>query len=248
MWSQLYGREKFEENLPLVDSVQTAGFKAIVLTVDQTAAYYERVQHMQHLSGRGNRGGRSSRGRRGAGRSSERGSNEEANSNPYQIRYDRLWYNWPFLEKLRPYIKVPFLAKGIVTPEDARICVESGLDGIIVSNHGGRSMDYGTSTLEVLPEIADAVAGRIPVLIDSGFRRGSDVLKALALGATAVCLGRVPRWGLASFGDAGVQRVLEIMQAELVLAMAHTGRPNLASIDRTLVRTSFPWAERPPAE
>jgi isopentenyl diphosphate isomerase/L-lactate dehydrogenase-like FMN-dependent dehydrogenase len=235
MWSQLYGREKFEENLPLVESVQAAGFKAIALTVDQTAAYYERVQHMQHLSGRGNRDGRRTRARRGA--------EPSEGANPYQIRYDRLWYNWPFIEKIRPYIKVPFLAKGILTAEDARLCVESGLDGIIVSNHGGRSMDYGTSTLEVLAEIVDAVGGRIPVLIDSGFRRGSDVLKALALGAKAVCLGRVPRWGLASFGDAGVQRVLEIMQAELLLAMAHTGRPNLASIDRTLVRTSFPWAK-----
>jgi 4-hydroxymandelate oxidase len=234
MWSQLYGREKFEENLPLVENVQAVGFKAIVLTVDQTAAYYERVQHMQHLSGRGNRGGRS-RGRRGA--------DPEETSNPYHIRYDRLWYNWPFIEKIRPYIKVPFLAKGILTAADAKLCVESGLDGIIVSNHGGRSMDYGASTLEMLPEIVDAVAGRIPVLVDSGFRRGSDALKALALGAKAVCLGRVPRWGLAAFGDAGVQRVLEIMQAELALAMAQTGRPNLVSIDRTLVRTHFPWAK-----
>jgi isopentenyl diphosphate isomerase/L-lactate dehydrogenase-like FMN-dependent dehydrogenase len=245
MWSQLYGREKFEENLPLVENVQAAGFQAIVLTVDQTAAYYERVQHMQHLSGRGNRGGGSSRARRaerGAERGSGRVAEAEASSNPYNIRYDRLWYNWPFIEKIRPYIKVPFLAKGILTPQDAKMCVESGLDGIIVSNHGGRSMDYGSSTLEVLPEIVDAVAGRIPVLIDSGFRRGSDVLKALALGAKAVCLGRVPRWGLAAFGDACVQRVLEIMQGELLLAMAHTGRPNLASIDRSLVRTSFPWA------
>jgi 4-hydroxymandelate oxidase len=235
MWSQLYGREKFDENLPLVENVQAIGFKAIVLTVDQTAAYYERVQHMQHLSGRGNRGGRSRRSRRGAA--------PEPTDNPYHIRYDRLWYNWPFVEKIRPYIKVPFLAKGILTPEDARICVESGLDGIIVSNHGGRSMDYGSSTLEVLAEIVDAVAGRIPVLVDSGFRRGSDVLKALALGAKAVCLGRVPRWGLASFGDAGVQRVMEIMQRELLLAMAATGRSNLASIDRSLVRTNFPWAK-----
>jgi isopentenyl diphosphate isomerase/L-lactate dehydrogenase-like FMN-dependent dehydrogenase len=235
IWSQLYGREKFEENLPLVENVQAAGFTAIVLTVDQTAAYYERVQHMQHLSGRGNRGGRSPRSRRGA--------EAEETGNPYHIRFDRLWYNWPFVEKIRPYIKVPFLAKGILTPEDARICVESGLEGIIVSNHGGRSMDYGSSTLEVLAEIVDAVAGRIPVLVDSGFRRGSDVLKALALGAKAVCLGRVPRWGLASFGDAGVQRVLEIMQRELVLAMAASGRPNLASIDRSLVRTNFPWAK-----
>jgi isopentenyl diphosphate isomerase/L-lactate dehydrogenase-like FMN-dependent dehydrogenase len=130
-----------------------------------------------------------------------------------------------------------------MTAADAKLCVERGFDGIIVSNHGGRSMDFGTSSLEVLPGIVDAVAGRFPVLIDSGFRRGTDVLKALALGANAVCFGRVPRWGLASFGDAGVQRVMEIMQGELVLAMAHTGRPNLASIDRTLVRTNFPWAK-----
>ena len=231
MWFQLYGREKFEENLPIVEEAQAAGYAGIVLTVDQTAAYYERVQHMQHLSGRGNRGGRPSRVR-GAAR-------EEEPSNPYRLRFDRLWYNWPFVEKMRPSIKVPFLAKGILTPGDAKLCVENGMDGIIVSNHGGRSMDYGPSTLEMLPAIVAAVQGRIPVLIDSGFRSGVDVLKALALGAKAVCLGRVPRWGLASFGDAGVTRVLEIVQGELLLAMAHTGRPNLASIDSSLVRTDF---------
>jgi len=132
------------------------------------------------------------------------------------------------------------LAKGVLTAHDARLCVENGLDGIIVSNHGGRALDYSPSSLEVLPEIVDAVGGKIPVLVDGGFRRGSDVLKALALGASAVCLGRVPRWGVAAFGAPGVQRVLEILQSELVQAMAHTGRPTLASIDRTLVRTDFP--------
>ena len=131
------------------------------------------------------------------------------------------------------------LAKGILTAEDALRCVEQGLDGIVVSNHGGRALDYAPSTLEVLPEIVDAVGGRIPVLVDGGFRRGSDILKALALGAAAVCLGRVPRWGLAAFGAPGVQRVLEILQAELVLAMAHTGRSTLSSIDRSLVRMDF---------
>jgi isopentenyl diphosphate isomerase/L-lactate dehydrogenase-like FMN-dependent dehydrogenase len=141
---------------------------------------------------------------------------------------------------LRSFVKVPLLAKGILSAHDARLCIEHGLDGIVVSNHGGRALDYSPSSLEVLPEIVDAVAGRIPVLIDGGFRRGSDVLKALALGASAVCLGRVPRWGLGGFGAPGVQRVLEILHAELVLAMAHTGRPKLSSIDRTLVRTDFP--------
>src|SRR6202008_4836684 len=107
----------------------------------------------------------------------------------------------------RPFVKVPLLAKGILTAEDARLCLERGLDAVYVSNHGGRSLEYGPSTLEVLPEIVDAVQGKVPVLFDSGIRRGADVLKALALGANAVCLGRVPRWGLGSYGVPGVQRV-----------------------------------------
>jgi isopentenyl diphosphate isomerase/L-lactate dehydrogenase-like FMN-dependent dehydrogenase len=151
-----------------------------------------------------------------------------------------MWIDWKFVDQIRPHIKCPLLVKGIVTAEDAKLCVERGMDGILVSNHGGRSLDYGPSTLEVLSEVVDAAQGRIPVLIDSGFRRGSDVLKALALGAKAVCIGRVSRWGLAGYGAAGAQRVLEIMQAELLMAMASTGRPSLASIDRTLVRMDFP--------
>ena len=136
-------------------------------------------------------------------------------------------------------VKVPLIAKGIVTAEDALLCLEHGVDAIYVSNHGGRSLDYGPATLEVLPEIADAIHGRVPILFDSGIRRGSDILKALALGASAVCLGRAPLWGLAAYGAQGVQKVLEILQTELVQAMAATGRPTLASIDRTLVRTEF---------
>ena len=108
-----------------------------------------------------------------------------------------------------------------------------------MSNHGGRSMDYGPSTLEVLPEIVAAVNGRVPVITDSGYRRGTDILKALALGASAVLLGRTPRWALGAFGAPGVQRLLEIMQRELVDAAAAAGRRTLASIDsRSSRRTS----------
>ena len=136
---------------------------------------------------------------------------------------------------------MPIIIKGIVTHEDARLCVERGFNGIVVSNHGGRSMDYGPSTLEVLPEIVAAVQGRIPVMIDSGFRRGSDILKALALGADAVWLGRAARWAFGAFGPAGVQKLLmDILFKELVDATAATGRTTLASIDASIVKQNWP--------
>jgi isopentenyl diphosphate isomerase/L-lactate dehydrogenase-like FMN-dependent dehydrogenase len=145
------------------------------------------------------------------------------------------------MNTVRKFIKVPIIIKGIVTHEDARLCVEHGFDGIVVSNHGGRSMDYGPSTLEVLPEIVTAVNGKIPVMIDSGFRRGSDILKALALGADAVWLGRASRWALGAFGPAGVQKLLnDIIYKELVDAAAATGRTTLASIDASIVKQNWP--------
>jgi len=225
LWFQIYPRQEVEESRAPLDAAQAAGCRALVATIDQQASYYERQIHDKHLTNRPAR----RRRRRAA-----------APANPYRVRTFRLWYEWKLFDELRSVSNLPLLAKGILTAEDARRCVEHGLDGIVVSNHGGRTLDYVPSSLEVLPEIVDAVGGRIPVLVDSGFRRGSDILKALALGASAVCLGRVPRWGLAAFGAAGVQRVLEILQAELVLAMAHAGRPSLASIDRDLARTEFP--------
>lgn len=223
MWWQLYPREDLNTTRSLLETAQTNGAQAIVVTIDQQSAFYERAAHDRNL---GNRTA-AARIRPSAGR------------NPYRIVMTRLWYSWQYFDQIRPFIKVPMLAKGILSSEDALLCLDHGIDGIVVSNHGGRSMDYGPSTLEVLPEIVDAVKGRIPVLIDGGFRRGSDILKALALGAKAVCLGRVPRWGLGAYGSAGVQKVLEIMQAELALAMAQTGCPTLASINRSFVRTDF---------
>jgi isopentenyl diphosphate isomerase/L-lactate dehydrogenase-like FMN-dependent dehydrogenase len=157
----------------------------------------------------------------------------------YRVDPRRLWYSWQYVDELRSLVKGVFIVKGILTAEDARICVERGYDGLVVSNHGGRSMDYGPSTLEALPEVVDAVGGRIPVLIDSGFRRGSDVVKALALGASGVLLGRAARWGLGAFGPQGVQRLLEILQGEIRVAMAHTGRATLKALDRTAVKTRF---------
>ena len=196
---QLYPRQDLDGSKGFLDTAQSNGSQLIVVTVDQQASFYDRSVHDRNLTSRG--GGAVGRGGGAAGGRGGRGGG--GGGNPYRIGNARLWYNWNYLEQIRPMIKVPMLAKGILTAEDAVLCVEHGLDGIVVSNHGGRSMDYAPATLEALPEIVDAVKGRIPVLVDGGFRRGTDILKALALGAKAVCLGRVPRWGLGAYGAAG---------------------------------------------
>ncbi len=131
---------------------------------------------------------------------------------------------------------MPLLLKGIMVPEDAARAVAAGVQGIIVSNHGGRQLDGVQATVSALPAIVEAVNGAVPVLMDGGVRRGTDVLKALALGASAVLIGRPVLWGLAADGEAGVRRVLELLRAELELAMALSGRTTIAAIDRTLVR------------
>ena len=216
-----------------IELFQANGATAIVVTVDQQTSRYERDLHDRNLGG-----STTARPVEGA----EPYRRQHRGAAKYRVDPRRIWYSWKYLDDIRPFVKGPMLVKGILTAEDAKICVERGYDGIIVSNHGGRAMDYVPSTLEVLPEIVDAVGGKIPVLVDSGFRRGSDVVKAIALGASAVCLGRAPRWGLGAFGPAGVQRLLEILHAEVRDAMARTGRTTLAALDRTAVRTNFPWA------
>jgi 4-hydroxymandelate oxidase len=227
-WFQLYPQQGPDYNRQTIEKAQAAGCKAIVVTVDQQATVYERQTHDRNLvTPTGPRIGPTTIGA------------PRPRGNPYGVPDGRLWYEWTLLDELRRIAKVPMLVKGIVTGEDARLCLEHGVDAIFVSNHGGRSVDYGPSTLEVLPEIVEAVQGRVPILFDGGIRRGSDILKALALGASAVSLGRVPLWGLGAYGAQGVQKVLEILQAELVQAMAAAGRPTLASIDKSLVRTEF---------
>ncbi|HEX4594217.1 MAG TPA: alpha-hydroxy acid oxidase [Bryobacteraceae bacterium] len=233
IWWQLYPQQDMDRTKELLDTALAAGAKAIVMTVDQQASYYEHSVHDRHLNAGPLGGG----GRGGGGRGG--GAAAAAASNPYRVQPGRLWYNWQYADQVRKMLTVPIAVKGVLTGEDAKAFVEHGFDAIYVSNHGGRSLDYDPSTLEVLTEIVDAVPARVPVLFDSGIRNGSDILKALALGAKAVCLGRVIRWGLAAYGPQGVQRILEILQGELVMAMAQTGRTDLASIDRTLVRTHF---------
>lgn len=251
-WNQFYPTADLDASRRTIAQFQELGTKAIIITVDQQASVYERDLHLRNLggvvrrtsAGRGGRGGaeRGAAGAAGAGPANGGNAIVPAftNTNKYRASNRRLWYSWDYVNELRKsVIKVPVIIKGIVTAEDAGECVRQGVDAIIVSNHGGRSMDYGASTLEVLPEIVGAVNGRIPVIVDSGFRRGSDVFKALALGANAVELGRAARWGLGAFGAAGAQRLLEIVQQELVQAAVFAGRPTLKAIDRTAVRVTF---------
>ena len=239
LWWQFYPRQDMNASRELLERAQAAGYSAIVVTVDQQASIYERSQHDRNLGGRIGAAGRAGgAGRGGAAPADALPTTTTRGPQLYRIDARRLWYTWQYLDDIRKFIKVPIIIKGIVTHEDARLCVERGFDGIVVSNHGGRSMDYGPSTLEVLPEIVAAVNGRIPVMIDSGFRRGSDVLKALALGADAVWLGRAARWALGAFGPVGVQKLLtEIIFKELVAA---TGRTTLASIDSSIVKQNWP--------
>ncbi len=225
LWFQRYATRDAEPNRAALDAAQEAGAEAVVVTIDQQASYYERDLHDRHLGGVPRRVTRRT---------------PADPPNPYRVAAGRLWYEWKLFDELRPMCRVPMLAKGILTGEGAKKCLEHGCDGVIVSNHGGRALDYGPSSLEVLEEVVEAVGGRAPVLIDSGFRRGADALKALALGADAVCFGRASRWGLGAFGEEGAQKVLEILDAELRQAMAAAGVASLAKIDRGIVRTDFP--------
>jgi isopentenyl diphosphate isomerase/L-lactate dehydrogenase-like FMN-dependent dehydrogenase len=146
---------------------------------------------------------------------------------------------WEWMKWVRPATKLPVVIKGILTAEDARLAVESGAQAIIVSNHGARTLDGMGGTLDALPEVVDAVNGRIPVLVDGGIRRGGDVIKALALGAKAILIGRPYLWGLAAFGQQGVQRVIELLHGELRIALGLVGAPNLKAIDRSFIRPAW---------
>ena len=234
LWEQFYPTEDLAATQRAMDNYQNLGLTDIMVTVDQQASFYERDELDRHFGGRVGAvaGG-------GDGGNAAAGGPVVTGSARYRVSSRRLWYSWSYIDALRKMVKGKLLIKGIMDPEDARLAIEHGADGITVSNHGGRSMDYGPSSLEVLPEIVAAVNGRIPVLFDSGIRRGADIFKALALGANGVQIGRTARWGLAAFGTAGAHRVIEILQQELVQAAAACGCAKLSDINRTTVKTYF---------
>jgi 4-hydroxymandelate oxidase len=230
LWGQFYPVENRATTQRAMDTYEKAGVNGIIVTVDQQASYYERTQQDRNLGGRARTAG---------GGGARSGDAVLTGAARYRVNGGRLWYTRQYIDDIRKMVKGPLVIKGILDPEDAKLAIEHGADAIIVSNHGGRSMDYGPSTLEVLPEIVAAVNGRIPILFDSGIRRGADIFKALALGANAVMIGRTTRWGLAAFGTAGAQRLIEILQQELVQVAAAAGCAKLSDINRATVKAHF---------
>ncbi len=228
LWFQLYVGPDWEGTQERVERAVGAGCKAVCITVD--SAYNSHRERL--LRNRSSAGPVAVPGPGGGRRRAQ-----PREPLPYKLQAQfTANLTWSFLDEINKYAKVPVLIKGILTAEDAKLAVDRGAAGVVVSNHGGRYLEYAPSTIEVLPEIVEAVGGKIPVLIDSGFRRGTDILKALAIGAKAVLVGRPPLWGLGAYGEAGVAKVLELLQSELALAMGLTGAANLAAIDRKLVR------------
>jgi isopentenyl diphosphate isomerase/L-lactate dehydrogenase-like FMN-dependent dehydrogenase len=150
-------------------------------------------------------------------------------------------WTWDFVSRVKDRTRMKLVLKGLVTREDAQMAVERGVDGIIVSNHGGRAENSNRGAIESLREVVEGAGGKVPVLVDSGFRRGTDIFKALALGATAVCIGRPYVWGLAAFGQPGVEKVLDILRRELVLVMRQAGTPSIARIGSEYVVDRGRW-------
>jgi isopentenyl diphosphate isomerase/L-lactate dehydrogenase-like FMN-dependent dehydrogenase len=145
---------------------------------------------------------------------------------------------WDEIDWMRSVTDTAIVLKGILTAEDALLAAEHGVDAVIVSNHGGRQIDGTLATIEALPEIAEAAGGKIEILLDGGVRRGTDVLKALALGARAVLIGRPYLWGLAAGGEVGVRQVIELLRAEIVSAMEQCGQADVKQITRSLVKAT----------
>jgi len=233
VWFQLYPTDKWEVAEALAKRAEKAGAGAIVVTVDVLARQnWETMYRLLRTD------------KRDCSSCHALSMKSFVQRKPNFDGIDLAGVNttahttltWSFLKRLRDTVKTRLVVKGLMTAEDARLAVEAGLDGVVVSNHGGRVDDGGRSTIDALPEILEAVGGRLPVLVDSGFRRGTDIAKALAMGARAVCVGRPYLWGLAAFGQPGVERVLGLLHGELRAAMMQVGAPSLKDLVPAMVR------------
>ena len=225
LWFQLYFFRDRELTELLVRRAQRAGYAALMLTVDNLGARSREREYRYAYTLQ-------------AERSLKNFVGLERPNLPTRDNFGESFeaaLNWSDLEWLRSLTAMPLLIKGIQTAEDARLCVEHGVEALVVSNHGGHALQGTQGTLAMLPEVAEAVGDRVEVYLDGGIRRGTDVLKALALGAKAVFIGRAIFWGLSVDGEAGVSRVLEILRDELDVAMGLSGVPDVRHVDRSLV-------------
>jgi 4-hydroxymandelate oxidase len=233
VWYQLYAPSSWDVCEKILQRVQAAGCSVIALTVDNTTGRHSetylrtRPKDMHQCAS-----------------CHEGVPGTDITEHPMYDGIDMTGVlrsnpamDWDFADRIRKFWKGKFIIKGMDTREDARLCLEHGIDGILVSNHGGRATETARGTIEALPEVVAEVGNRIPVFVDGGVRRGTDVFKALALGAKAVGIGRPMLWGLGAFGQAGVDRVLEILQGELKLAMGNCGTRTVADITPAYVAT-----------
>jgi isopentenyl diphosphate isomerase/L-lactate dehydrogenase-like FMN-dependent dehydrogenase len=232
-WYQLYMPVQWAETEKLVRRVEAAGCTVLAWTIDvlsgrntETATRLARTDTRNCMACHASHPITGSLAARNRARPMFAGLSGEMNP-PHA--------DWNWVERLRKLTTMKLVLKGIGAADDALLAREHGADAIVVSNHGGRALETGRGTMDVLPEVIDAVRGRLPVFVDGGFRRGTDIFKALALGARAVGLGRPYIWGLAAFGQPGVERVLQILRAELALTMRHCGTPTVAQIPRSAV-------------
>jgi len=247
VWQQLYPTNVWEVGRAIVKRAEAAGSPVIVLTVDlQEGSNRETLFRAQRVDKRecsachqsAYTGYAQGRPRSGPG-----GYAQFVARKPMFAGLDvskvtathPLNMDWDYVKRLRDTMTVKLFLKGIVTREDAQLAVEHGVDGLMVSNHGGRAEETLRSTIESLPEVIEGVAGKIPVIVDGGVRRGTDIFKALALGATAVGIGRPHAWGLAAFGQPGVEAVLEILRRELRTIMRQAGTTSVDKITRNYI-------------
>ncbi len=214
VWFQLYPTSNRDVARTLLQRAESAGCPAVALTVDTPV-----LGNRENQAGFLNKVLQSDQGYLGNFKDIDL---RNALSDPSMT--------WDTISWMKANTKMKIVIKGIVTGEDARLCVENGADAIIVSNHGGRQEESNRGTLECLPEVVEGAQGKIPVLIDGGFRRGTDIFKALAMGAKAICIGRPYVWGLGAFGQPGVEKVLDLLRAELVRIMRLAGTPSIGSI------------------
>lgn len=232
IWFQLYASPKWEIAEALVKRAERGGCLAIVVTVDDLGGRnQETLVRLRRTDTRQCSGCHTP----GWGYIARRPNYDGLDmSGVTTVLAPNM--TWDFIKRLRDTVRIKVVLKGIMSHEDARLAAANGIDAIIVSNHGGRAEDSGRSTIDALPEIIEAAGNGMPVLVDSGFRRGTDIVKALAMGAKGVGIGRPCLWGLGAFGQEGVERVLELLRTELRIAMQQCGAPSIKDLTSGMVR------------